>query len=87
MSNYIDEFLGLDNFSTYWNLLKSSINLLSLHVTGTASVAKALSNYIDALFGYPMKTSMTYLFPMNVSFLASYPDFLSFSLVLLLSCE
>jgi len=81
------KILGLVNFSTYWIELKSSINLLSLHVTGTASVAKALSNYIDALFDYPIKIYMTYLFPMKVSFLADYPDILSFSLVLLLSGE
>jgi hypothetical protein len=61
--------------------------LILLHVTGTASVAKAFSNYIDALLDYPVKTTMTYLFPMNVSFLADYPDVLSFSLVLLLSSE
>lgn len=56
-------------------------------VTGTASVAKGLSNYIDALFDYPMKRTMMDLFPMNVSFLSAYPDFLSFSVVLLLSSE
>lgn len=55
------------------------------YVSGTASVAKGLSNYIDALFGYPMKKTMTELFPMNVSFLSTFPDFFSFSVVLLLS--
>jgi hypothetical protein len=50
-------------------------------------VAKGLSNYIDALLEYPMKRTMTELFPMNVSFLSEFPDFLSFSVVLLLSSE
>lgn len=68
-------------------MLTFKINLMLLHISGTASVAKAFSNYIDALLGYPVKTTMTYLFPINVSFLADYPDVLSFSLVILLSRE
>lgn len=56
-------------------------------MTGTASVAKGFSNYTDALFGSPMKEAMTKHFPINISFLSTYPDFLSFSIVLLLSSK
>ncbi|XP_022163257.1 cationic amino acid transporter 2-like [Myzus persicae] len=80
-SAYVYSYVGVGEFVAFvigWNLILE-------YVIGTASVAKAFSNYIDALLDYPVKTTMTYLFPMNVSFLADYPDVLSFSLVLLLS--
>ncbi|XP_022181371.1 cationic amino acid transporter 2-like [Myzus persicae] len=80
-SAYVYSYVGVGEFVAFvigWNLILE-------YVIGTASVAKALSNYIDAILDYPIKTTMTYLFPMNVSFLADYPDMLSFSLVLLLS--
>ncbi|XP_060839154.1 cationic amino acid transporter 2-like [Rhopalosiphum padi] len=80
-SAYVYSYVGVGEFVAFvigWNLILE-------YVIGTASVAKAFSNYIDALLDYPVKTTMTYLFPMNVSFLADYPDVLSFSLVILLS--
>lgn len=80
-SAYVYSYVGVGEFVAFvigWNLILE-------YVIGTASVAKAFSNYIDALLGYPVKTTMTYLFPINVSFLADYPDVLSFSLVILLS--
>ncbi|XP_060857049.1 high affinity cationic amino acid transporter 1-like [Metopolophium dirhodum] len=80
-SAYVYSYVGVGEFIAF----VIGLNLILEYVIGTASVAKALSNYIDALFGYPMKTCMTYIFPMNVSFLAGYPDLLSFSLVVLLS--
>ncbi|XP_029341215.1 cationic amino acid transporter 3 [Acyrthosiphon pisum] len=80
-SAYVYSYVGVGEFVAYM----IGLNLILEYVIGTASVAKALSNYIDALLGYPIRTCMMYLLPMNVSFLASYPDILSFSLVLLLS--
>uniref|UniRef100_A0A2H8U154 Low affinity cationic amino acid transporter 2 n=1 Tax=Melanaphis sacchari TaxID=742174 RepID=A0A2H8U154_9HEMI len=80
-SAYVYSYVGVGEFVAFvigWNLILE-------YVIGTASVAKAFSNYIDALLDYPVKTTMTYLFPINVSFLADYPDVLSFSLVILLS--
>ncbi|KAE9527003.1 hypothetical protein AGLY_013651 [Aphis glycines] len=80
-SAYVYSYVGVGEFVAFvigWNLILE-------YVIGTASVAKAFSNYIDALLGYPVKITMTYLFPINVSFLADYPDVLSFSLVILLS--
>ncbi|KAE9526865.1 hypothetical protein AGLY_013513 [Aphis glycines] len=80
-SAYVYSYVGVGEFVAFvigWNLILE-------YVIGTASVAKALSNYIDALLGYPVKITMTYHFPMNVSFMAAYPDVSSFSLVILLS--
>ncbi|XP_060839098.1 cationic amino acid transporter 3-like [Rhopalosiphum padi] len=80
-SAYVYSYVGVGEFVAFvigWNLILE-------YVIGTASVAKGLSNYIDALLEYPMKRTMTELFPMNVSFLSEFPDFLSFSVVLLLS--
>ncbi|XP_025416748.1 cationic amino acid transporter 3-like [Sipha flava] len=80
-SAYVYSYVGVGEFVAFvigWNLILE-------YIIGTASVAKGLSNYIDALFDYPMKRTMLELFPMNVSFLSAYPDFLSFSVVLLLS--
>jgi amino acid transporter len=82
-SAYVYSYVGVGEFVAFvigWNLILE-------YVIGTASVAKGLSNYIDALLEYPMKRTMTELFPMNVSFLSEFPDFLSFSVVLLLSSE
>lgn len=80
-SAYVYSYVGVGEFVAFvigWNLILE-------YVIGTASVAKGLSNYIDALLEYPMKRTMTELFPINVSFLSEFPDFLSFSVVLLLS--
>mgnify|MGYP006952287878 CR=1 FL=1 len=54
-------------------------------VAGTASVAKALSVYIDALANNTMKDTLQTMFPINVSFLSSYPDFLSFFFVMIVA--
>ncbi|KAL5238965.1 hypothetical protein ACI65C_006375 [Semiaphis heraclei] len=80
-SAYVYSYFGVGEVVAYiigWNLILE-------YVIGTASVAKALSNYIDALLDYPIRNTMSSLFPMDVSFLAEYPDVLSFCLVLLLS--
>lgn len=53
--------------------------------TGTASVAKAMSNYIDTLLGNPQMTYMTEHLPIRVSFLADYPDFASFFVIVVIS--
>lgn len=50
-----------------------------------SSVARGLSVYLDALIDNKMSTFFHELFPMNVSFLAPYPDFFSFTMVLLLA--
>ncbi|XP_066589837.1 cationic amino acid transporter 3 [Prorops nasuta] len=59
-------------------------NLLLEYVIGTASVARGLSNYLDALTGNAMAKALRSVMPINVSFLSEYPDFFAFGMVLLL---
>lgn len=61
--------------STYWIFF----------CLGTASVARGLSNYIDALADHKIREAFRDWMPMDVSFLSEYPDFLSFILVMLLT--
>ncbi|VVC32905.1 Cationic amino acid transporter, C-terminal,Amino acid/polyamine transporter I [Cinara cedri] len=80
-SAYVYSYVGVGEFVAFvigWNLILE-------YVIGTASVAKGLSNYVDALFDYPIQKTMLSLCPIHVSFMATYPDFLAFSVVLLLS--
>lgn len=53
---------------------------------GTASVARGLSGYLDALINNSMSTTLKEAMPINVSFLGDYPDFFSFGMVMLLAC-
>lgn len=52
---------------------------------GTASVARGLSGYIDALTNNSMSTTMRELMPIDVSFLSTYPDFLSLLFIAILT--
>lgn len=54
---------------------------------GTASVARGLSSYIDALIDNVMENKMRELMPINIEFLSSYPDFFSFGVIMLLACK
>jgi hypothetical protein len=54
-------------------------------IAGTASVARGLSSYIDALSNYTMREAMQRTMPIDVDFLSKYPDFLSFGMILLLT--
>lgn len=53
--------------------------------TGTAAVAKAMSNYCDTLLGNPQKIFMLEHFPMHIGFLADYPDMASFTVIVVIS--
>lgn len=48
-------------------------------------MARGMSGYIDTLFNHTMANTLKEKFPINVDFLADYPDFFSFFTVLLLS--
>lgn len=48
-------------------------------------MARGMSGYIDALFNNTMSKALTEAFPINVNFLAEYPDFFSFFIVMLLA--
>lgn len=55
------------------------------HTIGTASVAKAMTNYLDALLGDPQKRYFKKHFPMHVDFLGEYPDLASFFFVIFIA--
>lgn len=52
-------------------------NLITEYVIGAASVAKALSVYIDAFFGYPLKTIFCQIYQVHYPFISEYFDFFS----------
>lgn len=58
--------------------------VIILFYLGTASVARGLSNYIDALIGNIMGKTLQSIMPINISFLSEYPDFFAFGMVMLL---
>lgn len=54
-------------------------------ISGTSSVARGLSGYIDALIDNKMQNYLRETMPINVNFLGQYPDWLSFFVILLLA--
>ncbi|KAL0268485.1 UNVERIFIED_CONTAM: hypothetical protein PYX00_010413 [Menopon gallinae] len=60
-------------------------NLLLEYLLGSAGVARGLSNYIDSLSNFTMKDTLRETLPIDAPFLASYPDFLSFTFLLILT--
>lgn len=60
-------------------------SFLILSITGTSSVARGMSGYIDTLMNNTMARTLTDAFPINVSFLAGYPDFFAFVIVMVLA--
>lgn len=81
-SAYVYSYVSVGEFIAFvigWNLILE-------YVIGTASVARGLSNYIDALTNNTIRDHFEEWVPMNVNYLSPYPDFLSFGLVLLLTC-
>lgn len=50
-------------------------------------MARGLSNYIDALADKKIRDFFTEWMPININFLAPYPDFLSFIFVSILTGE
>ncbi|KAJ8985024.1 hypothetical protein NQ317_016935 [Molorchus minor] len=80
-SAYVYSYVTVGEFIAFiigWNLILE-------YVIGTASVARGLSNYVDALADKKIKSTLTEWMPINISFLSPYPDFLSFGVVMLLS--
>ncbi|XP_055325932.1 cationic amino acid transporter 2-like, partial [Sitodiplosis mosellana] len=76
-SVYIYTYLTVGEFLAFtigWNLILE-------YIIGASSAARGLSVYLDAL----MSTFFQNLLPMNVDFLAPYPDFFSFAIVALLA--
>ncbi|KAL6436222.1 hypothetical protein ACFW04_004657 [Cataglyphis niger] len=79
-SAYVYSYVTVGEFIAFvigWNLILE-------YVIGTASVARGLSNYIDALIGNVMGKTLRSLMPIDISFLSEYPDFFAFAMVMLL---
>lgn len=79
-SAYVYSYVTVGEFIAFiigWNLILE-------YVIGTASVARGLSNYIDALIGNTMGKTLHSIMPINISFLSEYPDFFAFGMVMLL---
>jgi amino acid transporter len=62
-------------------------DLILEYVIGSASVANALSQYIDSFTGRKMRAYLTSTLPMSVPYLGAYPDFLAFGLVIVVTCK
>ncbi|XP_044731652.1 cationic amino acid transporter 3-like [Chrysoperla carnea] len=80
-SAYVYSYVSVGEFTAFsigWNLILE-------YVIGTASVARGMSGYVDALANDTMQYHLREIFPMNVDFLSPYPDFFSFGIVLLLT--
>lgn len=60
-------------------------NMILEYVIGTASLGRAASEYIDSIAGGVMHKSLSEHLGMHVEGLGSYPDFLAFFLVLMMS--
>lgn len=58
-----------------------------INILGCASIARALSGHIDKPLGYPMRNYFQQTFPMDIDFLAPYPDLFSFASILMLTCK
>ena len=54
-------------------------------ISGTASVARGYSGYIDSLIDKKMATAFRAFMPIDVSFLSPYPDFCALVITLTLS--
>lgn len=80
-SAYVYSYVTVGEFVAFtigWNLILE-------YVIGTASVARGLSGYLDFLVHNQMSDVLKEVMPISADFLADYPDFLSFGMVLLLT--
>ncbi|XP_006624345.1 cationic amino acid transporter 3 isoform X2 [Apis dorsata] len=79
-SAYVYSYVTVGEFIAFiigWNLILE-------YIIGTASVARGLSNYLDALIGNVISKTLHSVMPISVSFLSEYPDFFAFTVVILL---
>ncbi len=56
-------------------------DLILEYIIGTASVANALSQYVDSFTGRKIRTYFLEKMPFHTQFLGEYPDFLAFGFV------
>ncbi|EAT35726.1 AAEL012128-PA [Aedes aegypti] len=77
-SAYIYTYITIGEFAAFtigWNLMLE-------YIIGTASVARGLSGYIDALIDHRMEKALQSIVEFRVSFLGKHPDIFSFFVVL-----
>ncbi|KAG5667935.1 hypothetical protein PVAND_015900 [Polypedilum vanderplanki] len=80
-SAYVYSYVSVGEFVAFtigWNLILE-------YVIGASSVARGLTAYIDALIGNKMANLWRDTMPIDISFLAEYPDFLAFGIIGLLT--
>lgn len=80
-SAYVYSYVSVGEFIAFtigWNLILE-------YVIGTASVAKGMALYIDSLCNNSIARTMIEVAPIKIPFMADYPDFFAFSLVLLIT--
>lgn len=80
-SAYVYSYVSVGEFVAFtigWNLILE-------YTIGTSSVARGLSGYLDTLFDNAMGKWLRAHFPIDIDFLAAYPDFFSFFIVVALS--
>ncbi|KAF5273948.1 hypothetical protein FQA39_LY01063 [Lamprigera yunnana] len=80
-SAYIYSYVCIGEFVAFiigWNLILE-------YVIGSASVAKGLSLYLDTLINSTLENTFKEIAPINVSFLATYFDFFSFVISVVLA--
>ncbi|XP_035794214.1 cationic amino acid transporter 2-like [Anopheles albimanus] len=80
-SAYIYTYITIGEFAAFtigWNLMLE-------YIIGTASVARGLSGYIDALIDHRMGNALKEVIEIKVSFLAEYPDVFSFLVVMIVT--
>lgn len=80
-SAYIYSYVSVGEFVAFvigWNLILE-------YVIGTASVARGMSSYLDALVDKNIQFHLKKWMPMDISFLSPYPDFVSFVFVMVLT--
>lgn len=59
--------------------------LENVHFSGTSSVARGYSGYVDELLGNPMRNFFSEYLSMEAKYMADYPDLFAFILVLSLT--
>lgn len=80
-SAYVYSYVSVGEFIAFtigWNLILE-------YVIGTSSVARGLSGYLDELMDNRMGKFWRELMPIDVDFLAEYPDFFSFVIIMVLA--
>ncbi|XP_046468574.1 cationic amino acid transporter 2 isoform X1 [Neodiprion pinetum] len=80
-SAYVYSYVAVGEFIAFligWTLILE-------YVIGSASVVRALSTYVDALFNDTMKTTFQSAMPIQIDYLSAYPDFFAFGITLVFS--